>query len=371
MIPQFSIIREAVEALNLHHLEMEGYEADDLIATYANMALAQGLEVVIVSGDKDLMQLIRPGVEFYDPMKDKFFSPEDVKEKFGVYPEQVVDVQALAGDTTDNIPGIPGIGLKTAAQLVNDFGSLEGVLTKAGEIKQNKRRETILANIENARISLQLVTLRGDVPVDHRIAEYKCLPPEMAKLDRFIETYGFRSIRPRLEKWVLERCNKIACQASENTVFKSSEAENENSVFKSPENAVFKQPEKSYELIQTEAKLKYWVDLIYKSRVCSIAAAYNGPDPVFDNIVGLAVAVIGDGLPAPALRQLQRHVHEAVGVLRRDGGGRGVGTGRGRGVRGLFLLAAGRQTQRHDQCQQHRHKLLHLVFLLNCGCVAA
>lgn len=279
LIPQFSIIREAVEALNLNHLEMEGYEADDLIATYANMALAQGLEVVIVSGDKDLMQLIRPGVEFYDPMKDKFFSPEDVKEKFGVYPEQVVDVQALAGDTTDNIPGIPGIGLKTAAQLVNDFGSLEGVLTKAGEIKQNKRRETILANIENARISLQLVTLRGDVPVGHRIAEYKCLPPEMAKLDRFIETYGFRSIRPRLEKWVLERCNKIACQASENTVFKSSEAENENSVFKSPENAVFKQPEKSYELIQTEAKLKYWVDLIYKSRVCSIAAAYNGPDP--------------------------------------------------------------------------------------------
>lgn len=156
LIPQFSIIREAVEALNLNHLEMEGYEADDLIATYANMALAQGLEVVIVSGDKDLMQLIRPGVEFYDPMKDKFFSPEDVKEKFGVYPEQVVDVQALAGDTTDNIPGIPGIGLKTAAQLVNDFGSLEGVLTKAGEIKQNKRRETILANIENARISLQL-----------------------------------------------------------------------------------------------------------------------------------------------------------------------------------------------------------------------
>lgn len=291
LIPQFSIIREAVEALNLNHLEMEGYEADDLIATYANMALAQGLEVVIVSGDKDLMQLIRPGVEFYDPMKDKFFSPEDVKEKFGVYPEQVVDVQALAGDTTDNIPGIPGIGLKTAAQLVNDFGSLEGVLTKAGEIKQNKRRETILANIENARISLQLVTLRGDVPVDHRIAEYKCLPPEMAKLDRFIETYGFRSIRPRLEKWVLERCNKIVCQDSENTVFKSPEAENENSVFKSSENAVFKQPEKSYELIQTEAKLKYWVDLIYKSRVCSIAAAYNGPDPVFDNIVGLAVAV--------------------------------------------------------------------------------
>ena len=136
LIPQFSIIHEAVEALNLNHLEMEGYEADDLIATYAAQAVSEGMEVTIVSGDKDLMQLIRPGVEFYDPMKDKFFSPEDVREKFGVYPDKVVDVQALSGDSTDNVPGVPGIGPKTAAQLVNDYGSLEEVLAHAGEIKQ-------------------------------------------------------------------------------------------------------------------------------------------------------------------------------------------------------------------------------------------
>lgn len=143
LIPQFPIIREAVDALKLNYLEMEGYEADDLIATYARLALEQGMEAVVVSADKDLMQLIRPGVEFYDPMKDKFFTPEDVREKFGVYPDKVVDVQALSGDSTDNVPGVPGIGPKIAAELVNAFGSLEQVLAHAGEIKQNKRRETL------------------------------------------------------------------------------------------------------------------------------------------------------------------------------------------------------------------------------------
>ena len=160
LIPQLPIIREAVGALMLNYLEMEGYEADDLIATYARLALEQGMEAVVVSADKDLMQLIRPGVEFYDPMKDKFFTPEDVREKFGVYPDKVVDVQALSGDSTDNVPGVPGIGPKTAAELVNAFGSLEQVLAHAGEIKQNKRRETLLANLDNARVSLALVRLR-------------------------------------------------------------------------------------------------------------------------------------------------------------------------------------------------------------------
>ena len=147
LIPQFPIIREAVDVLNISFLEMEGFEADDLIATYADKALSKGLEVVVVSGDKDLMQLIRPGVEFYDPMKDKFFSPEDVKEKFGVYPDKVVEVQALSGDSIDNVPGVPGIGPKTAAQLVEEYGSVEGIIAHASEIKQEKRRQTILDNI--------------------------------------------------------------------------------------------------------------------------------------------------------------------------------------------------------------------------------
>ena len=213
LIPQFPIIREAVKALNISFLEMEGYEADDLIATYTEKALQEGKEVVVVSGDKDLMQLIRPGVEFYDPMKDKFFTPEDVKEKFGVYPDKVVEVQALSGDSIDNVPGIPGVGPKTAAQLIAEYGSVEGLLAHAGEIKQEKRRQTIIENAENARISLKLVTLKKDVPVNEPVSNFQCREPQEAVLRAFIDKYGFTSLRTRLEKWLGERCAKIADNA--------------------------------------------------------------------------------------------------------------------------------------------------------------
>lgn len=268
LIPQFEIIHKAVEALNLNHLQMEGYEADDLIATYVEIALKQGLEVVVVSADKDLMQLIKDGVEFYDPMKDKFFTPEDVKEKFGVYPNQVVDVQALAGDSTDNIPGVPGIGLKTAAQLIEEFGSLEGVLNRAGEIKQNKRREVMLANIENAKISLQLVTLKKDVPVDSNLEGYNCRSPKMAELDKFIDEYGFKSIRGRIEKWVGEH------QLGECEV-----------------NTVQAPVEKHYELVQDESTLKKWVELIKEKRAFAFDTETTGLNPTFDKIVGFSMAV--------------------------------------------------------------------------------
>ena len=270
LIPQFSIIHEAVEALNLNHLEMEGYEADDLIATYAAQALSEGIEVTIVSGDKDLMQLIRPGVEFYDPMKDKFFSPEDVKEKFGVYPDKVVDVQALSGDSTDNVPGVPGIGPKTAAQLVNDYGSLEEVLAHAGEIKQEKRRQVLLENMENARISLQLVTLKSDVPVEHSLKEYICRAPEAAKLSKFVDTYGFNSLKPRLEKWMSERCSDIADRGLNN---------------------VFKNIEKHYELLGSEVSLKKFLDKIKEKRAFSIDVIGEGNNPTFDKICGVSLAV--------------------------------------------------------------------------------
>lgn len=271
LIPQFPIIREATEVLNLNHIEMEGYEADDLIATYAKLATDMGLEVVVVSADKDLMQLIRPGVEYYDPMKDKFFTPEDVKEKFGVYPDKVVDVQALAGDTIDNIPGVPGIGLKTAAQLVNDFGSLQEVLNRAGEIKQNKRRETLLENIDNAKISLQLVTLKTDVPVEHDIEEFKCRCPDIDRVHKFIDDYGFRSLKARIEKWVDERCSSIPDEPVKNTVFKV--------------------VEKHYELVQTEAQLKKWVDRIQEKRAFAFDTETTGLNPTFDKIVGFSMAV--------------------------------------------------------------------------------
>ena len=269
LIPQFPIIREATNALNLNYLEMEGYEADDLIATYARQATEKGMEVVVVSADKDLMQLIRDGVEYYDPMKDKFYGPEDVKEKFGVYPERVVDVQALAGDSIDNVPGVPGIGLKTAAQLINDFGSLEEVLNRASEIKQNKRRETLLANIDNARISLQLVTLKNDVPVEKDITAFSCRAPHLDVLHKFIDDYGFRSLKNRIEKWADERCSSLPEDA---------------------QNTVFKEVEKHYELVQTEEQLKKWVERIKQKRLFAFDTETTGFNPVFDKIVGFSLA---------------------------------------------------------------------------------
>lgn len=271
LIPQFPIIREAVDALSLNHLEIEGFEADDLIATYTAQALERGMEVVIVSADKDLMQLIRPGVSFYDPMKDKFFTPEDVKEKFGVYPEKVPDVQALSGDSTDNVPGVPGIGPKTAAELVNTYGSLSEVLVHAGEIKQNKRRETLLANIENAEISLKLVTLKPDVPVEHSADYYGFHCPDLTKAESFIAKYGFASLKMRMAKWVEEQC------------LKSGEIRK-----KVPEEEL-----PAYKIITDAGELRFWLKDAEKLQQFSIKVAATGSNPVFDRPLGIALSVDG------------------------------------------------------------------------------
>jgi DNA polymerase-1 len=166
LIPQFGLIREATRAFCVHCIEQEGFEADDLIATYARSAAASGARVTIVSGDKDLMQLIGPRVGMIDTMKNKVFGVDEVHEKFGVGPDKVIEVQSLAGDSVDNVPGIPGIGLKTAALLINEFGDLEALLAKADTIKQTKRRENLIAFADQARVSKKLVTLKDDVPVE-------------------------------------------------------------------------------------------------------------------------------------------------------------------------------------------------------------
>ncbi|HBQ33735.1 MAG TPA: DNA polymerase I, partial [Ochrobactrum anthropi] len=164
LIPQFGLIRQATRAFNLPCIEKEGFEADDLIATYARIAEQAGGDVTIVSSDKDLMQLVTPSVSMYDSMKDKQISIPEVIEKWGVPPEKMIDLQSLTGDSTDNVPGIPGIGPKTAAQLLEEFGDLDTLLARASEIKQNKRRENILAFADQTKISRELVTLKTDVP---------------------------------------------------------------------------------------------------------------------------------------------------------------------------------------------------------------
>jgi len=198
LVPQFALIREAVDAFGLPAIELADWEADDLIAAYARAEREEGGEVVIVSSDKDLMQLVRDGVTMLDPIRQKPIGEAEVVEKFGVPPAKVVDVQALAGDSVDNVPGVPGIGIKTAAQLITEYGDLETLLARAGEIRQPKRRETLLAHADAARLSKRLVTLNPDAPLPLPLAALALKPPDRARLAAWLSAQGFRSTLARL-----------------------------------------------------------------------------------------------------------------------------------------------------------------------------
>jgi len=194
LAPQFEYIRKSVLAFNLPSVELANYEADDLIATYVDQILKKGANVTIVSSDKDLMQLFKKNVRIYDPMKNRFISDEDVQKKFGVDSSKVIDVQALAGDSSDNVPGVPGIGVKTAAELINKYGNLETLLKSANEIKQNKRRETIIENKDKALISKKLVTLKNDAPVDRSLTEFQLKEIDKDKLYKFLREMEFNRL---------------------------------------------------------------------------------------------------------------------------------------------------------------------------------
>src|ERR1700737_4343940 len=201
LIPQFPLIREAVRAFDLPCLEQAGFEADDLIATYVRLACERGATATIVSSDKDLMQLVTDCVTMYDTMKDRRIGIAEVIEKFGVLPEKVVEVQALAGDSTDNVPGVPGIGVKTAAQLIVEYGDLETLLKRAGEIKQPKRREALIENAAKARISRQLVLLDDKVKLDVPPDELACANPEARKLIAFLKAMEFSTLTRRVSEY--------------------------------------------------------------------------------------------------------------------------------------------------------------------------
>src|SRR5215470_1203910 len=198
LVPQFPLIRDAVKAFNIACLEQDGFEADDLIATYTKEVVAAGGDVTIVSSDKDLMQLIRPGIVMLDTMKNRSIGPDEVRERFGVPPEKVVDVQALAGDATDNIPGVPGIGVKTAAELINEYGDLETLLARASEIKQPKRRERLSEFALQARLSLDLVKLKSDVPLTVRPEQLGVRDPSPPTLLGFLRELEFATLTKRI-----------------------------------------------------------------------------------------------------------------------------------------------------------------------------
>ncbi|MES0884709.1 DNA polymerase I [Roseibium sp. SCP14] len=198
LVPQFGLIREATRAFSVHCIEQAGFEADDLIATYARQASDMGATVTIVSGDKDLMQLIGPNVGMIDTMKNKTFGEEEVFEKFGVGPDKVIEVQSLAGDSVDNVPGVPGIGLKTAALLINEFGDLETLLAQAETIKQKKRRENLIEFADQARVSKELVTLKQDVPVEVPVTDLSVMEVDGPKAVGFLKTMGFNTLTKRV-----------------------------------------------------------------------------------------------------------------------------------------------------------------------------
>ena len=198
LIPQFPLIRDAVKAFNVACIEQDGYEADDLIATYARQTIEAGGDVTIVSSDKDLMQLVKPGIRLYDPMSSKPIGTDEVLEKFGVGPDKVVDVQSLAGDATDNVPGVPGIGVKTAAKLITEYGDLDTLLARANEVKQPKCRERLIEFADQARISRELVRLKQDVPVEVGLAEISVEKPDAAKLIGFMREMEFNTLTKRV-----------------------------------------------------------------------------------------------------------------------------------------------------------------------------
>lgn len=271
LIPQFPLIREATKAFDIPALEMEGYEADDLIATYVRLAKEQNIDVTIVSSDKDLMQLVEDGVRMLDPMKNRFIGKEQVIDKFGVPPEKVIDVQSLAGDSIDNIPGVPGIGIKTAAGLINEYGDLDTLLERAGEIKQPKRREKLIENAEMARISRKLVSLDRNVPVTLPFSEMEAHNPSGDKLVEFLQEQGFRSVATRLGR-------NIAIPTASNH-------NNENSIEKFPSIS-----ENKYSLIQDVETLKKWIDKAYKTGILAIDTETTSLTPAKAKMVGISIS---------------------------------------------------------------------------------
>ena len=291
LIPQFPLIREAARAFNVTVCELEGYEADDLIATYARMAVEAGGTCTIVSSDKDLMQLVRPGVELMDPIKKVKLGPEAVFEKFGVTPDKVVDVQALAGDSTDNVPGAPGIGIKTAAQLINEYGNLEALLERTKEIKQPKRRESLENNAELIRISKQLVTLRDDVPTPAEPEAFDKRKPDPNVLLPWLEQQGFRTLLQRFTSELGEANAPVAPATAAAPAKKATEPG------PAPAAASHKKPNREftaadYEMIQDEKLLDEWIAEATRAGTVAFDCETDGLDSNNAGLVGVSLALL-------------------------------------------------------------------------------
>jgi len=269
LVPQFEYIRKSVKAFNLPSIELTNYEADDLIATYAKKIIKRGAKVTVISSDKDLMQLVSQDIRLYDPMKSKVLGEKEVFEKFGVKPNQVIDVQSLAGDSSDNIPGVPGIGIKTASELINKYKTLDTLLKKANEIPQNKRRETLLANKDKALLSKKLVTLKDDVPVEDDIDSFILKEVKKEKLYDFLREMEFNKLLSRAINIYGEEGNKKIKPPN----------------FKKQSDVI---NVKGYESITNEKELDRWLKILNEQSVIAVDTETSSLNPLDTDLVGIS-----------------------------------------------------------------------------------
>ncbi|MDB2515010.1 DNA polymerase I, partial [Candidatus Pelagibacter bacterium] len=294
LAPQFEYIRKSVIAFNLPSVDLPNYEADDLIATYVEQILAKGAKVTIVSSDKDLMQLHKKDVRIFDPMKNKFITPEDIVTKFGVDAKKVIDVQSLAGDSSDNVPGVPGIGVKTAAELINKYGTLEKLLENAHEIKQNKRRETLLKNKDKAIISKKLVTLMKDAPAEQVIEEFRLKEIDKDKLYKFLREMEFN----RLLSSVISAYGEPLLEEAKTEMMPKERKKNIT--------------KKNYHLISNEKEIDEWINEAEEAGELAIDTETSSLDAHQADLVGISLSTkVGKACYIPI-------GHKFKGCLKKD-----------------------------------------------------
>ena len=296
LIPQFALVREATDAFGVPAIELADWEADDLIASYAREAVDAGGTVTIVSSDKDLMQLLRPGVEMLDPIKQKPIGPPEVMEKFGVTPDKLIEAQALIGDSVDNVPGVPGIGPKTAAQLLNEFGDLEGVLAAAPAMKPSKRRDLLIEHAEKARLSRVLVTLRADAPLPLPLEALHPRPTEPGKLAAWLTAQGFRSIVARMGLTDAPAAPVATPAAAPGSGSKQAQFDLGGAPVKAPEADPTCAPLVAsgdfgpYETVSTADALRAWVAEATAHGTVALDTETDGLDPMRAALVGFSLA---------------------------------------------------------------------------------
>ncbi|MDB4079474.1 DNA polymerase I [Amylibacter sp.] len=319
LVPQFPLTRDATRAFGLACIEQEGFEADDIIATLAIKARDAGGHVTIVSSDKDMMQLVGNGVEMFDAMKNKRIGIEQVEEKFGVGPNRVIDVQSLAGDSVDNVPGAPGIGVKTAALLINEYGDLDSLLERASEIKQPKRRETLIENADQIRTSRELVTLKTDMEMDCLLDDFEVQAPDPKVVLKFLSEMEFRTMSARI-------ANKLGVNAPE--IILVDKNINENQIIDAEYIPITSD---KYELINDINGLNRWIEKIYQRGYVAVDTETTGLNDMVVDLVGICLSVeVGEACYIPlghtngeddlfggaALCEGQIKLEEALTILR-------------------------------------------------------